>query len=99
MSRLIQSLLTLARVESLGAGEVEVVDVRPPLATSSRRSRSRPGSSSQIEVESDLAAKGDPTLLRQVLIGLLSNAYKHTLAPGVVRVRGRREGEARWSWK
>ena len=41
MNRLTQSLLTLARVESLGAGETEVVDVPSRSATSSPRS-SRP---------------------------------------------------------
>jgi signal transduction histidine kinase len=41
-----------------------------------------------------LAAKGDPTLLRQVLIGLLSNAITHTEPPGAVTLRGRRgDGE------
>jgi two-component system sensor histidine kinase BaeS len=45
------------------------------------------------EVEPDLAAKGDPTLLRQVLVGLLTNACKHTPAPGTVTVRARRGGD------
>jgi signal transduction histidine kinase len=92
MSRLIQSLLTLARVESLGAGEVEVVDVPGAVRDVVAAVVKPPGIELEIEVESDLTAKGDPTLLRQVLIGLLSNAYKHTLAPGLVRVSGRREG-------
>ena len=39
------------------------------------------------------APKGDPTLLRQVLVGLLTNACKHTPPPGTVTVRGRRDGE------
>jgi two-component system sensor histidine kinase BaeS len=47
-----------------------------------------------VDVEPDLAAKGDPTLLRQVLIGLLTNAFKNTPAPGTVTVRGRRDGES-----
>jgi len=46
-----------------------------------------------VEVAPELAAKGDPTLLRQVLVGLLTNAFKHTPLPGRVTVRGRREGE------
>ena len=49
-----------------------------------------PGIELEVEVEEDLAAQADPTLLRQVLIGLLANAYKHTPAPGAVTVRGRR---------
>ena len=47
----------------------------------------------RVEVEPDLAAKGDPTLLRQVMIGLLTNAFKNTPPPGAVTVRGRRDGE------
>ena len=59
-----------------------------------RRGRgARRGSSCSVEVEPDLAAKGDPTLLRQVMIGLLTNAFKNTPAPGAVTVRGRRDGE------
>ena len=34
-----------------------------------------------VEVEPDLAAEGDPTLLRQVLVGLLTNACKNTPPP------------------
>ena len=34
-------------------------------------------------------------LLRQVLIGLLTNAFKHTPAPGVVTLRAHPEGEDR----
>ena len=94
MNRLTRSLLTLARVESLGAGETEVVDVPAAIRDASRRSRRRSGSSSRAEVEPDLAAKGDPTLLRQVLVGLLTNAFKHTPPPGTVTVRGRHDGEA-----
>ena len=47
-----------------------------------------------VDVEQDLAATGDPTLLRQVMIGLLTNAFKNTPPPGTVTVRGRHEGTA-----
>ena len=94
MNRLTRALLTLARVESLGAGETEVVDVPAAIRDAVEaveaagrdqdphrsRARSRP-------------PKGDPTLLRQVLVGLLTNACKHTPPPGTVTVRGRRDGE------
>ena len=78
---------------ALGAGEAEVVDVPaavrdaiaavepPPGIGLSGRGRARPG------------RPGDPTLLRQVLVGLLTNACKHTKAPGSVTVRGHRAGE------
>jgi two-component system sensor histidine kinase VicK len=93
MNRLTQSLLTLARVESIGAGETEVVDV-PIAFRDIVGAVERPRHVElHVEVEPDLAAKGDPTLLRQVMIGLLTNAFKNTPPPGAVTVRGRRDGE------
>ena len=93
MNRLTQSLLTLARVESVGAGETEVVDVpiafRDVVAAVERPKHVE----LVVECEPDLAAQGDPTLLRQVLIGLLTNAFKNTPPPGTVTVRGRRDGD------
>jgi two-component system sensor histidine kinase VicK len=94
MSRLTQSLLTLARVEALGAGEVEVVDVTAA-ANDVRAAVEVPeGLELNLDVERDLAAKGDPTLLRQVLIGLVTNAVKNTPTPGRITIRGRRIGDS-----
>ena len=94
MSRLTQSLLTLARVEALGAGEVEVVDVTAAARDVEAAVTVPSGLDLVLDVEPDLAAKGDPTLLRQVLIGLVTNAIKNTPVPGRVTVRGRRIGES-----
>lgn len=94
MSRLTQSLLTLARVEALGAGEVEVVDVTAAANDVKAAVEVPTGLELNLDVESDLAAKGDPTLLRQVLIGLVTNAIKNTPPPGRVTIRGRRVGDA-----
>ncbi len=93
MNRLTQSLLTLARVESVGTGETEVVDV--PVAIRDVVAAVEPPKHIDlvVEAEPDLAAKGDPTLLRQVMIGLLTNAFKNTPPPGTVTVRGRRDSE------
>ena len=93
MNRLTQALLTLARVESLGPGETETVDVPVAIRDSVAAVESPPGIEVAVEVEPELAAAADPTLLRQVLIGLLTNAFKNTPAPGAVTVRGRRDGE------
>ncbi len=93
MNRLTQALLTLARVESLGAGETEVVDVPIAIRDVVATVEAPPHVDLIVEVEPDLAAQGDPTLLRQVMIGLLTNAFKNTPAPGAVTVRGRHDGE------
>ena len=93
MGRLTQSLLALARVEALGAGEGEVVDVAVAVRDVVEAVEAPVGIRLLVEVEPDLAAKGDPTLLRQVLIGLVTNAFKNTPPPGRVTVRGRHDGE------
>jgi signal transduction histidine kinase len=93
MNRLTQSLLTLARVESLGAGETEVVDVPIAIRDVVAAVEAPKHVDLVVECEPDLTAKGDPTLLRQVLIGLVTNAFKNTPPPGAVTVRGRRDGE------
>ena len=96
MNRLTRSLLTLARVESVGAGETR--DRRRPGRDPRRRrtrSRRRRHVDLVVEIEPDLAAEGDPTLLRQVMVGLLTNAFKNTPPPGTVTVRGRRDGRTR----
>jgi signal transduction histidine kinase/HAMP domain-containing protein len=93
VSRLTHSLLTLARMEAIGEGEAEVVGVR--LAVEEATEAVTPPAEIDFVVETDpeLAAKADPVLLRQVLIGLLTNAFKHTPAPGTVTLRARRRGE------
>jgi signal transduction histidine kinase len=93
MNRLTGALLTLARVESIGAGETEVVDVDAAIRDTIEAVATPSHIELSTSVEPDLAAKGDPTLLRQVMVGLLTNAFKHTPLPGRVTVRGRREGE------
>ncbi len=94
MNRLTQSLLTLARVESVGTGETEVVDVTVAIRDVVAAVERPRHLELAVEVEPDLAAKGDPTLLRQVMVGLLTNAFKNTPPPGTVTVRGRHDGEA-----
>src|SRR5207342_352764 len=82
MNRLTKALLTLARVESVGAGETEVVDVNVALRDVVDAVQRPRHVDLNVEVEPDLTAKGDPTLLRQVMIGLLTNAFKNTPPPG-----------------
>ncbi len=89
MNRLMQSLLTLARVEALPEGEAEVVDVSSAASDAAAATPVREGVEVRLDVEPGLGAEGDPLLLRQVLIGLLSNAVRHTDSPGTVVLRGR----------
>jgi two-component system, OmpR family, phosphate regulon sensor histidine kinase PhoR len=93
MNRLTQSLLTLARVESRGAPESEMVDVPLAIRDVAAACEAPPHVDLVVDVESQLAATGDPTLLRQVMIGLLTNAFKNTPPPGTVTVRGRHDSE------
>lgn len=93
MNRLTQSLLTLARVESRGAPESEPVDVPMAIKDVAAACEAPRHVELVVDVESDLAATGDPTLLRQVMIGLLTNAFKNTPPPGTVTVRGRHDSE------
>jgi signal transduction histidine kinase/HAMP domain-containing protein len=89
MGRLTEGLLTLARVEALGPGAPEVVDVELAAQDAALAVELPDGINLTLEIEPELCAKGHPTLLRQVLIGLLSNAYKNTPAPGAVSLRAR----------
>jgi two-component system phosphate regulon sensor histidine kinase PhoR len=91
MTRLMQSLLILARVEAADERqEAEVVDV----SLAAEEALSSVDAPAGIElhggIEPDLVAVGDGVLLLQVLIGLLSNACDHTPPPGVVSLRASR---------
>jgi signal transduction histidine kinase len=88
MTRLTQSLLILARVEAVGERDsAEVADVSLAAQEAIDVLEVPDGVELVNEVPSDLAAEGDPVLLRQVLIGLLTNACKNTQAPGAVTLR------------
>jgi signal transduction histidine kinase len=93
MNRLTKALLTLARVESVAAGETEVVDVPAAFRDVVEAVEMPRGIDLEVQVEPDLAAQADRTLVRQVMIGLLTNAIKNTPPPGAVTVRGRRHGK------
>jgi two-component system phosphate regulon sensor histidine kinase PhoR len=91
MTRLTQSLLTLARVEATGADDpAQVVDVSVAAAEALDAISAPDGVELRSKVEPDLVAEGEPVLLRQVLIGLLTNACTHTQARGTVTLRASR---------
>ncbi len=93
ISRLTHSLLTLARVEAVGEAEAAVVDVAAAAEEAAQTVIVPADLTLELDVEPDLLAKGDPVLLRQVLISLLTNAYKNTPPDGAVTLRARRSGE------
>jgi signal transduction histidine kinase/HAMP domain-containing protein len=90
ITRLTDSLLTLARIESVGEGGPEVLDVGIACEEAAQAFVPPDGIGFELDLEPDLAAQGDRVLLRQVLIGLLGNAFKHSSAPGLVTLRASR---------
>ncbi len=93
ITRLTDSLLTLARIESVGESGPEILDVAIACEEAAQAFVPPDGIGFEVEVEPDLAAQGDRVLLRQVLIGLLGNAFKHSSAPGLVTLRASRASE------
>jgi signal transduction histidine kinase len=94
VSRLTDSLLTLARVEAGVEGTTEALDVGIAIGEAAQAVAPPNGIEVELDVEPDLAARGDPVLLRQVLIGLLTNAFKNTSPPGSVTLRARHPEES-----
>ena len=94
MTRLAQSLLMLARVEAAGERDpTQVVDVTHAAGEAIEAIEAPDGVELIDEAEDDLVAEGDPVLLRQVMIGLLSNACAYTPPPGTVTLRASRGAE------
>ncbi len=91
VSRLTDSLLVLARIEASGEGRTEAIEVGIVIEEAIQAVAPPDGLRVKIDVEPDLAAQADAVLLRQVLIGLLTNAFKNTEAPGAVTLRARRQ--------
>jgi signal transduction histidine kinase len=87
VSRLTESLLTLARMEAVSGGGAGALDVAIAMEEAAGAVSAPEGIELRVEAGPDLVARGDSILLRQVLIGLLTNAFKNTPAPGVVTLR------------
>ncbi|MBA2546425.1 MAG: hypothetical protein H0V15_06035, partial [Solirubrobacterales bacterium] len=80
-----------ARVEAASEREeAEVVDVTLAGQEAAEAVEPPEGVELSVELAPDLVAEGEPVLLRQVLIGLLTNACKNTPSPGAVTLRGSR---------
>jgi two-component system, OmpR family, phosphate regulon sensor histidine kinase PhoR len=94
MTRLTQSLLMLARVEAEGAPDpAQVVDVSLAAEEALDAVEAPEGVELKAEIAPDLVAEGEPVLLRQVMIGLLTNACGNTPPPGTVTLRASRGDE------
>jgi signal transduction histidine kinase len=87
ISRLTHSLLTLARIEAVGESEVEVVDISLAAEEAMQALVAPEGVHVELDVEPGVIAEGDPALVRQILICLLTNAYKNTPPQGRVTLR------------
>jgi signal transduction histidine kinase len=94
VSRLTESLLTLARIDAVGEGTTEPIDVGIVVEEAAQAVAPPDGIEVKLELGPELAADGDPVLLRQVLIGLLTNAFKNTPPPGVVTLRAHGRGDS-----
>jgi signal transduction histidine kinase len=90
VSRLTDALLTLARIDAVGRESSDAIDVGIVIEEAAQAVAPPDGIDVRVEVPASLMAEGDPVLLRQVLIGLLTNAFKNTPAPGAVTLRARR---------
>jgi signal transduction histidine kinase len=91
VSRLTDALLTLARMDAIGRESSEPIDVSVVIEEAAQAVAPPDGIEVAVDVESGITADGDAVLLRQVLIGLLTNAFKNTPPPGVVTLRARRD--------
>jgi signal transduction histidine kinase/HAMP domain-containing protein len=98
ISRLTHSLLTLARIEAIGESESEIVDVALAAHEAVQALVAPEGVGVNLDVEPAVFAEGDPALVRQVLISLLTNAFNNTPPRGSVRLRARAGGAAD-SWQ
>ena len=89
ISRLTHSLLTLARIDAVGESGSEVVDVTLAAQEAIQAVVPPEGVRVELDAEPVVFADGDPALVRQILISLLTNAYKNTPPQGTVTLRAR----------
>jgi signal transduction histidine kinase len=91
LSRLVDSLLTIARAD---AGQIRLEKVSIPILPFVREAISimevlaeEKGQNVSFEGRSSIDVQADPVILRQVIINLLDNAIKHTPQGGNIMVR------------
>jgi two-component system sensor histidine kinase KdpD len=94
LTKILENLLAITRVESGAAVKREWVPVEEIVGAALARTESvLAGRDVAIHVGADLAVEVDPVLTEQVLLNLLENAAKHTPPGTPIEIRATREGE------
>ena len=74
-------------MEAVEEGEADVVDVQIAAEDATQAVLPPEDLEVKIDVEPGLGVRGEPALVRQVMISLLTNACKHTPGGGAVTLR------------
>jgi signal transduction histidine kinase len=99
--RLVASLLTLARLQAVGRGELEVsepVDLAT-LVPSAVRAIEVEAQDNQISIETEIepaSTTGDPRLLERLIGNLVENGVRHNVSGGWLRVSTGETDERAW---
>ncbi|HZY75300.1 MAG TPA: HAMP domain-containing sensor histidine kinase [Jatrophihabitantaceae bacterium] len=99
--RLVDSLLTLARLQAVERGELEVrepvdlADVVPDVLRAVANEAAKKGVTIESEIESAVAV-GDPRLLERLIGNLVENGIRHNVPNGWLRVTTGQTAERVW---
>ncbi|HEU5006395.1 MAG TPA: HAMP domain-containing sensor histidine kinase [Jatrophihabitantaceae bacterium] len=99
--RLVDSLLTLARLQAVERGELEVrepvdlADVVPDVLRAVAKEAAKKGVTIESEIESAVAI-GDPRLLERLIGNLVENGIRHNVPNGWLRVTTGQTAERVW---
>jgi signal transduction histidine kinase len=99
--RLVTSLLTLARLQAVGGGELEVADpvdlaaLVPPVLHAVEAEAQDKGVRIETEVESAVTM-GDPRLLERLIGNLVENAIRHNVVNGWLRITTGQTSDKAW---
>ncbi len=99
--RLVTSLLTLARLQAVEAGELEVIEevdlakLVPGVVESVRTEAAEKGISIEMTAETAITM-GDPRLLERLIGNLVENAIRHNVPNGWLRVTTAQTPERVW---
>lgn len=95
MSRLVDGLLALARIEQGDRLKLTEVSVRTALNEAARAGRQlAKGREIRVDVQPRLLVSADPEALNRVLMNLLDNAFKYTPEATPIQLVGRAAGPA-----